>query len=221
MSLSEAPPAQQSANRPFAPARLPFFYGWVILAVATVGVVASIPGQTMGVSVFTDPLVRATGLSRLELSNAYLVGTITSGLCLPYGGRLLDRLGARIVGVGACLGLGLTLVLLSSIDLLANPLEPSLGPWAALVLLALGFTALRFTGQGMLTMVSRNLIGKWFEKRRGLASSLSGVFVAFGFASAPLFFSFWISASGWRGAWRGLAALVILGMGHPDRALVS
>ena len=78
-------------NRPFAPARVPIFYGWVIVAVATLGVVMSIPGQTMGVSVFTDHLIEATGLTRLELSNAYLVGTVISGLLLPRGGRLLDR----------------------------------------------------------------------------------------------------------------------------------
>lgn len=41
---------------PFAPRRAPFFYGWVVVVASTIGVVMSIPGQTMGVSVFTDPL---------------------------------------------------------------------------------------------------------------------------------------------------------------------
>jgi hypothetical protein len=40
----------------------------------------SVPGQKMGVSVFADPLLAATGSSRLEPSNAYLVGTLVSGL---------------------------------------------------------------------------------------------------------------------------------------------
>ena len=58
------------ADVPFAPRRVPFFYGWVVVAAATSGVLFSIPGQTMGVSVFTDSLLEATGLGRLALSNA-------------------------------------------------------------------------------------------------------------------------------------------------------
>jgi len=55
-------------NFPFSPKRFPFFYGWVIAVFATVGTLFSIPGQTAGVSVFTDPILEATGLSRVQLS---------------------------------------------------------------------------------------------------------------------------------------------------------
>ena len=105
---------------PFAPKNFPFFYGWIILIVCTIGVIMSIPGQTIGVSVFTDHLIAATGLSRLELSNAYFIGTLTSGLLLPYGGVLLDRFGARITVVCASIFLGLTLLYLSFSDRLAT-----------------------------------------------------------------------------------------------------
>ena len=44
------------AEFPFAPAGSPIFYGWVIVIVATIGKIASIPGQTIGVGVFTDSL---------------------------------------------------------------------------------------------------------------------------------------------------------------------
>ena len=68
-----------SGRQPFDPARVPFYYGWVVLVVGTVGILASVPGQTAGVSVFTDDLIETTGLSRLQLANAYLIGT-----CLLY-----------------------------------------------------------------------------------------------------------------------------------------
>ena len=71
------------SNRPFPPAAFPFYYGWVILIVSTIGLVASAPGQTLGVSVFTESLLDVTGLSRVQLSNAYLMGTLGSGLLLP------------------------------------------------------------------------------------------------------------------------------------------
>lgn len=204
-------------NFPMTPKQLPVFYGWVILVAATMGTLMSIPGQTAGVSVFTDPLLAATGLSRLSLSNAYLIGTLTSGFLLPFGGVFIDRFGARIVVIAASVWLALTLVYLSFSDRLAQwlsglfSLESSLP--VAFGLLCLGFVSLRFSGQGMLTMVSRTTLGKWFDRRRGMASGTSGIFVSFGFSSAPLLLSYFIDGLGWRGAWVALAALVGLGMG--------
>ena len=39
---------------PFRAGRSPFYYGWVIAAVSTLGFIMSIPGQTMGMAVFAD-----------------------------------------------------------------------------------------------------------------------------------------------------------------------
>lgn len=204
-------------DAPFAPRRVPFFYGWVVLIAATVGIIMSIPGQTMGVSVFTDPLLAATGLSREGLSYAYFAGTLTSGLMLPRGGRLLDRFGARATAIGATTGLGIALITLSAIDRIGDTLAGVLafidGAIVSWIVVALAFAALRFTGQGMLTMTSRTMFGKWFDRRRGAASAVSGVFVAFGFAAAPVGLNAWIDAAGWRGAWIGMAAVVVMGMG--------
>jgi MFS family permease len=203
-------------DRPFAPRRLPFFYGWWIVVVATLGVLMSIPGQTMGVSVFTDDLLRVTGLSRLGLSNAYLVGTIVAGLSLPVGGRWIDRIGSRGMAMIATLGLAATLVFLSSVDRVVASIAGGLGleskEGVAAVVLALAFVALRFSGQGLLTMSSRAMLGRWFDRRRGLVSGLSGVFVNFGFSLTPALFLAWIGFAGWRGAWLGMAAVVGIGM---------
>lgn len=202
---------------PFSPKRLPFFYGWIIAVVTTIGTLASIPGQTAGVSVFTDHLIEATALSRTQLSSAYLVGTLTSGLLLPFGGRFLDRVGARLGVVLSSVGLGVTLVYLSASDRFLEglasrfpQLERSL---LAFLVLTLGFVSLRFCGQGMLTLVSRNTLGKWFDRRRGLVSGIAGVFISCGFSAAPLLLIVWVNGLGWRGAWLALGLLVGLGMG--------
>ncbi len=71
-------PAGSSAGRSTR-RRFRFYYGWIVLVVGSIGVLASVPGQTAGVSVFTDHLTDATGLSRLQLSIAYLIGTGSSG----------------------------------------------------------------------------------------------------------------------------------------------
>ena len=94
---------------PFRPAAFPFYYGWVVLIASTVGMVMSAPGQTIGVSVFTESLLAATRLSRVEFSNAYLIGTLCSGLMLPYAGAVIDRIGARRCVVLASVGLGVVL----------------------------------------------------------------------------------------------------------------
>ena len=202
-------------NFPFSPAKFPIFYGWVILAASILGSVASIPGQTIGVSVFTEHLMAATGLSRLQLANAYLFGTLTSGCLLPIAGKLLDRFGSRQVAVLAAVGLGLTLGYLTVCDRLSQ----SISLWLAIdntivaaILLVLGFVSLRFFGQGTLTMTSRTMLGKWFDRRRGQVSGIQGIFVAFGFAIAPDIFSGAIATFGWREVWRMLAVIVGIGV---------
>ena len=81
---------------PFAVDRLPIFYGWVIWLLSTLGFLMSVPGQTMGMAVFTDPFIEAFELSRSQLSFAYLCGTVGSAFLLTRAGRLYDRVGARI-----------------------------------------------------------------------------------------------------------------------------
>ena len=195
---------------PFDPSRLPFFYGWVVALLSTAGVLASIPGQTMGLSVFTDSVLGATGFSRLGFSNAYLVGTVASGLMLPLGGQWIDRFGVRPVALFACTVLGATLVLLSSVDGMIAFFGWSAGGAAAALLMCVLFFLLRFSGQGLLTLTSRTMLGRWFERRRGLVAAGSGALVGFGFSAAPLILLWWIERSGWRGAWREMAFLLLV-----------
>ena len=78
---------------PFNPAKTPFFYGWVIWLLSVLGFLISIPGQTMGMAVFTDPFLEAFGMTRTELSLAYLFGTIVSSFFLTAAGRWFDLYG--------------------------------------------------------------------------------------------------------------------------------
>ena len=67
-----------SQDLPFKPSKFPVNYGWIILIAGICGVIMSIPGQTMGVSVFTDYLIEALKIERFELSNACLLYTSPS-----------------------------------------------------------------------------------------------------------------------------------------------
>ena len=103
-------------NFPFHPGKIPFFYGWVILIASTVGVLASAPGQTMGVSTFTDYLIEHIHISRNQISSAYMIGTIGSSFLLTWAGKQYDKFGARWVTISAALLLAFVLLLLSQSD---------------------------------------------------------------------------------------------------------
>jgi MFS transporter, OFA family, oxalate/formate antiporter len=193
---------------PFSPVRWPFYYGWVIIFAGIVGIVMSIPGQTIGVSVFTDHLIDALDVGRVNLSTAYMAGTILSGLFIPFAGRAYDKYGVRPVIITAGFLMGLTLIYLSRISQLsgaaiqfANFIDPSI---IIFVLVTAGFFSLRFFGQGVLTMASRNMVMKWFEKKRGFANAILGITVSFGFSYSPRILDMLIQHLSWQGAWQTL-----------------
>ena len=190
---------------PFDIRRTPFFYGWVIWLFSTLGFLFSIPGQTMGMAVFTDQLIEVLGLSRTQLSLAYLLGTVGSALLLTRAGRWYDRLGGRVMVALASMALALMLLFIASTDLLAGLVGG--GPVVSFILIMLGYFGVRFFGQGILTSAARNVLLLWFEKRRGLVSSVRGVFVSLGFSLAPLGLAWLIGLDGWR------EALILLALG--------
>ncbi len=200
----------------FSPAKWPFFYGWVVLVFGTLGTLMSIPGQTIGMSAFTDHLLEALGVSRNTLSLAYLTGTAGSALCLTWAGRMYDRFGARLIAGLASAALGCVLLALTQIDRWVFFLHESTA-WPvhiiAFTMMAIGFLGIRFFGQGVLTMTCRNMVMKWFDRRRGLANSLMGVFIALFFSGAPAALNSLILVTDWRSAWLLLAA--ITGLGFP------
>ncbi len=201
-------------NIPFAPAKFPFFYGWVILAAGTIGIIMSLPGQTIGVSIFTENLLKDLDINRNNLSLAYLIGTVGSGVLITWAGKLYDRFGARAMAFIAALMLGLMLLFLTRVDSFSQSLSRWRGLSTALstfVLLAIGFWGIRFFGQGLLTMVSRNMVMKWFNRRRGFANAVLGIFSAFGFSLAPRIFSQIIDRLDWQGTWLLLAVIVGVG----------
>ena len=208
--------AMWSPEVPVVPRRWPFFYGWMVVGVATVGIVFSIPGQTMGFSVFTDILMAELGLTRVQLSTAYCVGTVMSGLSLPWLGKVFDRVGARRLMVGACLATGAVLFYLSGVHRLARWVSGLLPEIPAVVvsfsLITLGFYLIRASAQGVLTMTCRNAIGKWFDYHRGMALAVSGTATAFAFSVAPQALHGLIVRYEWWGAWMILGAAMVGGM---------
>lgn len=82
-------PAQVDASEsPALRWRLPFFYGWVILAVSTLAIFFS------GPAIFIDPMIQELGWSRPLISCLYSLGTLAAGFVMVFVGRLVDRVGS-------------------------------------------------------------------------------------------------------------------------------
>ena len=209
MSLYE----RMRSDWPFVAAKSPFYYGWVIAVVSTFGYLFSIPGQTMGMAVFSDQFIETFELERTTLSVAYLIGTLLSAFLLTRAGRWYDRHGARLLLVASPLLLATTLMLFSQVDVMAGwfarTFDVSMA-WITFPMVLLCYFGVRFSGQGVLTNASQNLLMLWFEKRRGLVSGARGVFVSFGFSLAPLLIAGLILQVGWRGALWVMALAVAL-----------
>lgn len=70
--------------------RSPIFYGWIVWVIATLGFVASSPGQSFSVSLFFDHFIADLGLTRTAVSALYSAGTLAAALSLTFIGRWVD-----------------------------------------------------------------------------------------------------------------------------------
>ena len=163
------------------------YYGWVMLAVAFLGMFASGAGQSFTISVFVNPLIEALDISRTSISSAYTLGTLTAAFGLTYLGRLIDRFGARTMLAVVGLLLGISAIGFSTV-----------GNLAALYAM---FTAVRIFGQGALMLTSTNLASQWFVRRRGLALSIVNLGFAVSSALYPPVIQYLILRVAWRMAW--------------------
>lgn len=152
------------------------------------------PGQTIGVSVFIDPMLASLELSRSQVSGAYLVGTLTGAVTLPRVGRWIDRTGVRLSTAVVAAAFGTVLVAMSGV--------------VGLVTLVAGFTGIRLLGQGSLTLASTTSVALWFDRRRGLALGITTAAGAAAMSLAPLALAAGIARFDWRPTW-SLAGLAV------------
>ncbi len=176
--------------------RSPVYYGWLVAAVATVGMMMTIPGQTVGVSIFIDGIIADLGMSRSEVSTLYLIGTVIGALVLPFVGRFVDRHGPRLAVVVIAAAFALACVWMGFVQ--------------GTVTLLIGFTLIRALGQGSLSLISVHAVAIWFVRRRGVAVGLLGVGMAAWVAVFPSLLEPVIGAVGWRSSYMLLGALVAL-----------
>lgn len=195
-STTPVPTPAPARTRPSpAPGRL----AWIV-AVAAAGLISvmTAPGQTAGLSVFTDPLIEQLGISRTEISFSYMIGTLLGALAQPFLGRALDRWEPRRVIVIIAITFSLILVSMSFVS--------------GVVDLTIGYTGVRMAGQGALGLAVTTAVTRAITHRRGLALGVSAAVGSAGISLTPIGLERLIDATGIQAAWRweALAVAVIV-----------
>ena len=174
------------------------FYGWRIAGLAAITLAMTAPGQTVGVSVFIDPMIADLGVSRSEISIAYFVGTLTGAAALPSVGRWIDRAGVRRVMLVIGVAFGAVLVGMAGVR--------------GIVALTAGFIGIRLLGQGSVSLTSTTAVALWFDRFRGVAIGLSNAVGGGLMSLAPIVLGVAIARFDWRIAWvlAGVAVWVVV-----------
>lgn len=178
--------------------RSPVYYGWVNLMVAALAMVGTLPGRTQGLGLITEPLMRDFQIDRVSFAQVNLWATLIGALFSLGVGRLIDRWGSRVVLTAVAALLGAIVLLMSG----------TMG----MIWLILLITLTRGIGQSALSVVSITIVGQWFQRRLSLAMGIYTVVLSVGFMGAFPAVGAAVINSGWRVAWAGVGAALLLGL---------
>ncbi len=183
----------------FQPTRPPIYYGWVIVAMGTLCVVACLGFGRFGLGMLL-PSMAAT----LDLSYAQM-GFISTGNFIGYlvavfaSGLIVARIGQRKFIFLSLLLVGSTMALLSAAQ--------AFGGLLALYILT-------GMGSGGANVSIMSLVSTWFaRKNRGKAAGYMVIGSGFGIIFAGYFIPYvnaTTGAEGWRISWLSLGVLVVL-----------
>src|SRR5271170_1883965 len=176
-------------------ARLPFYYGWVVLAaVCCAGFVHQGPAVST-LSIFVEPMTSEFGWSRAALSGAVSLGGLLAALAAPLLGPALDRYGARLVLCLAVLGTGIATALLSLTQ--------------SVLVFYLLFCFARLNWAGPFDLGIYGALNSWFVARRAFANSIASLAQMVGLVSMPVIAGLAMASHGWRAGWLAIGATVL------------
>jgi MFS family permease len=173
-----------------------FFYGWIVLWVAALAMVGTLPGRTQGLGLITEPLLEDFGLERVAYAQLNLWATLIGSLLCVGIGTLLDKLGSRAVLTALALLLGASVI--------------AMGQSTQVALLFIFLVLIRGLGQSALSVVSLAMVGQWFKTGLEKAMATYTVVMTIGFMAAFPGVGAVIEKSGWRVAWSGIGWALVL-----------
>jgi len=176
--------------------RLPFFYGWVVVAVTFITMGIGVNART-AFSLFFPPILKEFGWERGVTAGAFSFGFVVSAIMSPLIGRLMDRGGPRAV-----MELGIALM---GGGLLLAPLTRE--PWHLYVTIGVmvgaGSVCLGYSGFSL-------FLPNWFIRRRGLAMGIAFAGVGIGSVTLLPWVQYVIEQTGWRAACTAIGLMVLI-----------
>lgn len=164
--------------------RLPWYFGWNIVAAATL-LTALTVGMRLGIGPFFLPIVEDLEFSRSLLATIIGIGMLCYGLAMPLAGYLVGRIGTRPV-----LLLG-TAIVFGSVVWAVNARTPFgfLLSFGVLMSVGLGFTS---------PVALAPVISRWFTRQRGMALFFLSTGSMAGMALLTPILTLLISWMGWQ-----------------------
>jgi len=149
--------------------------------------------------VVLKPVSEAHGWDRATMSGAVLLGMVFLSACQPLAGILTDRFGPKRVVLAGVTLLGLSLIPLS----VADSLWQIYLFWGVLTSIGLAATS---------PVNATAFVSRWFERKRGVAMSLSTSGAAFGQLLIVPIAAWILTLTDWHTTYRILAATLLLVM---------
>jgi len=179
--------------------RLPFFYGWLLVAIGFITMALGVNART-AFSLLFPAILDEFGWDRGVAAGAFSFGFLVSAVVTPFVGRLMDLRGPRVVVELGVLTMSAGLILASIVR----------EPWQLYLTLGAlvggGVNCLAYTGQSL-------YLTNWFVRRRGLALSIAFSGVGVGSIAILPWFAWLIGSAGWRTACVAFGILLIVLLG--------
>lgn len=154
-------------------------------------------GQTFFIGVFGENIRDDFGLSVGGFGSLYSIATLTSGFCIIWLGRLIDRIDLRLYSAVVCVGLAGAALAMAGVH--------------AVVALGAAIFGLRLFGQGLMSHTAITSMTRYFDEHRGKAMCLAGL----GFAAGEAIFpraavEMRDLLGGWRETWALIAGVLLV-----------
>ena len=195
--------ADAPAARP-APASTPF-YGWYVAGALSFAMFLSI-GLRQGFGIFVQTWQQEFGVGVATISVAASIGWFINGSSQVLMGWLIDRMGGRIVVTGAAVLLGVSVVLMATVN-------------SVFLLIVIYGVMMSLASAGLAGGPPGAVVVRWFQRKRGTAMSLLTSGGSLGGLVLVPFLTYLFLWTNWRSAWLVAGALVLV-LGVPLLYLV-
>jgi MFS family permease len=170
---------------------------WSIVAASSLALVASQgPVNVFAAGIFLKPISQELGFGRGDFASAIGISSLMTAAASPVFGRIIDRFGVR---TPLAVSIVLFALATAALSLLPGSVFGLYAIFALTGLVAIGQTPGSYS----------KVVAAWFDRQRGLALGIVLAGVGMGTVVIPMICNYLIGTFGWRGAYLGLAGVII------------